>query len=519
MLHLGGGTALGALLAACGGTGLLSSEPNAPSQKDRAGTLRIALAAPGTSAVGPPGLVYSTLVALDSRRARLSGDLARSARLDGSLAITFKLRDNIRFHPDSQNLAAALTAQDVQHDFQERAADGEFLFANVIDRVEAPDIETVILRLRAPFSLVFDYLADPLSASVRSQARYQSLNSRLGSGPFVPTIRDANGLAMAAHPLFYRGRQPLLEGLIVADTPTDRDLDAAFVAGEVDVRIHPRDSQPGAAGTRAGATVSKRPSRRMRGLGLSLFPQKSGPSGGNVRFVAAFQDSRVRRAISLSLDRAAIARIDEGYLSGPVGPAHGGEALSEADLLKHPLYQRDLNEVRKLLDAAGKVGLEFGVEGPNTTTMRSVAQLVDSQLREAGFAPRVNLLPPDNWAPLFLAGDFEAALFELDDMRTPDIGLRVHLTGGLTGNFSLWGYSDPVFDTAARPVFTKMNPRERGEESRKAQLVLLDQVPAMFPLSAPPEYASLAPGVRGYEFDAFEFNESRLASQWRVVDA
>jgi len=255
----------------------------------------------------------------------------------------------------------------------------------------------------------------------------------------------------------------------------------------------------------------------MRGLGLSLFPQKSGPAGGNVRFVAAFQDVRVRRAISLTLDRAAIAKVDDGYLSGPIGPAHAGDALSEADLLKHPLYQRDVAEAKKLLDAAGKAGLEFGVEGPNTTTMRNIAQIVDLNLREAGLAPRVNLVPPDSWAPLFFAGDFEAALFELEDLRTPDIGLRLHLTGGLTGNFSLWGYSDPVYDTALRPVFTKLNPRERGDEARKAQMVLLDQVPAMFPLSAPPEYASLAAEVRGYEFDAFEFNESRLSSLWRVA--
>ncbi|MGE0227197.1 MAG: ABC transporter substrate-binding protein [Dehalococcoidia bacterium] len=517
LLRLGGASAVGALFAACGGGDLLGEAPGAPSQKERSGTLRLAPGVGSPSPAGPAGLVYSTLVAFDPRRSRASGDLARSARVDDSLAITFKLREDLRFHPDSQNLASALTAQDVQHDFQERAADREFLFASVIDRVEAPDILTVVLRLRAPFNLLFDYLADPLLASVRSQIRYEAVDARLGSGPFVPTQRDSAGLAMAAHPLFHRSDQPLLEGLLVADTPGDRDLDAAFIAGELDVRVHERDTQPDAAGARAGATVSKRPSRRMRGLGLSLFPQKSGPTGGNVRFVAAFQDVRVRRAISLALDRSAIAAVDAGYLSGPVGPAHAGDALPEADLLKHSLYRRDVAEARKLLDAAGRTGLEFGIEGPNTTVMRAVAQLVDVQLREAGLAPRVNLLPPDNWAPLFFAGDFEAALFELEDLRTPDVGLRLHLTGGLTGNLSLWGYSDPVYDAALRPVFAALDPRERAEESRKAQTVLLDQGPAMFPLSAPPEFASLAPEVRGYEFDAFEFNESRLSSMWRVA--
>jgi ABC-type transport system substrate-binding protein len=347
--------------------------------------------------------------------------------------------------------------------------------------------------------------------------RYAAVDARLGSGPFVPTVRDANGVGLAANPLFYRSKQPLLQGAYVADTASGENLDAAFVAGDFDVRAHPPDTKPGAAGNRDGAIVQKRASRRLRGLGLSLFPQKKGPAGGNVRFVEAFQDARVRLAISRALDYSALAGVDDGILSGPVGPAHQGDALPEADLLDHPLYQRDLDEVHKLLDAAGHTELGFAMEGPNTSSLRGVAALIDTQLREAGITPRINLLPPNDWQPLFLAGDFEAALFELDDLRTPDIGLRLHLTGGLTGNFSLWGYSDPVFDAAARPVFTEMDPRKRGELSRKAQDVLLDQVPAMFSISAPPEYASLAGEVRGYEYDAYEFNESRLASQWRLA--
>ncbi len=508
---------MGALFVGCGDAGLLASDPQAPSQP-RAGTLRIADGLASQSPVGPPGLVYSCLVAYDPRHSRVHGDLARHVEIDESLAVSIKLRDNIRFHPDAQNLAAALTAQDVQFDFQERTASREYLFSEVIERVEVPDIETVVLRLRAPFSLLWNYLADPMSASIRSQVRYGVVDARLGSGPFVPASHDAAGVGLAANPVFYRSDQPLLEGLFVANPAGGGDLDAAFVAGEFDVRLHPRDAGPGAAGVRAGATVSKRPSRRMRGLGLSLFPQKKGAGGGNVRFVAAFQDARVRRAIALALDQSAIAAVDGGVLSGPVGPAHGGDALPEADLLQHPLYQRNVEEARQLLAAAGQSELGFAIEGPNTTTMRAIAGLIDTQLREAGMTPRVNLLPPNDWEPLLLAGDFEAALFELEDLRTPDIGLRLHLTGGLTGDFSLWGYSDPVFDAAARAVFTETDPEQRAEQSRKAQTVLLEQVPAMFSLPTPPEYASLAEHVRGYEFDAFEFNERRLSSQWRVAD-
>ena len=303
-LRLGAGSVAAALFAACGSTGIVASDPKAPSQ-DRAGTFRIAAGGGGASAVGPPGLVYSCLVAFDPRRATVHRDLARTLTVDKELTLTFRLHNNMRFHQDAQNLAAALTAQDVVHDFQERAADKEYLFANVIERVEAPDIETVVLRLRAPFSLLFDYLADPLSASVRSQVRYTGVDARLGSGPFVPVRRNADGLGYAANPLFYRSHEPLLEGLVVADLPVDRDLDAAFAAGEFDVRVHPREARPQGPGPRADAVLAKRASRRMRGLGLSLLPQKSGAAGGTC---ASCRRSRTRVCAARSRSRSTTRR-------------------------------------------------------------------------------------------------------------------------------------------------------------------------------------------------------------------
>jgi hypothetical protein len=47
---------VGAFLAGCGDSGLLASDPQAPSQ-ERAGTLRIANGLPRESPVGPLGLV------------------------------------------------------------------------------------------------------------------------------------------------------------------------------------------------------------------------------------------------------------------------------------------------------------------------------------------------------------------------------------------------------------------------------------------------------------------------------
>lgn len=513
MLRLGAGTALGAWLAACGGSGLgiLAKPPEVPGGK-RAGSLRISVPLASADPVVLPNLVYSRLVTLDPRRNALYGDLAESVEvtLDG-LEVRFRLRDGLRFHADAAGLAAALTAEDVRRDFAVRAAAGEYLFAKAIERVDIPDIRTVVLRMRAPFNRLFDYLADASIAGIRSSARYSRVDAPIGSGPFVPATREAIGVALVANPLYHRKPLPLLEQVQVFDGGPSRDVAAAIADGELGIGIYATDTKP--QDGHGQVVTAKRVSRRMRSVGFSLLAQKG---TAQTRAIPAFQDERVRRAASLAIDRQFLIAMDGSALTGPVGPAHAAEALPEDELRKHPLYRHDPEQAKQLLDAAGKSGLGFALEGSNRPAIRAMAQAVEGQLRVAGFAPRVRLMPAADWEPSFLAGDFEAAIVELDELRTPDIGLRLHVSGGLSGTFSPWGYSSPVYDAAARKVFTELNPAIRAQRSREAQRALLDAVPAMFPLAAPPDYASLSPELRGYEFDAFEFNESWLGAQWRL---
>ena len=69
---------------------------------------------------------------------------------------------------------------------------------------------------------------------------------------------------------------------------------------------------------------------------------------------------------------------------------------------------------------------------------------------------------------------------------------------------------------AVRRVLAEIAPAGRARRSREAQQLLLEQVPAMFPLLAPYERAEVAPNVEGYEWGGYEFNERHLAALWGV---
>jgi peptide/nickel transport system substrate-binding protein len=252
---------------------------------------------------------------------------------------------------------------------------------------------------------------------------------------------------------------------------------------------------------------------RQRGLGLSLLPQRGGAA---VRHVEAFQDQRVRRAIALALNRPSLLALDTAVTSGPVGPAHVADALPADELDAHELYQWNAAEARALLSAAGHEGLTFRVQIPDLEPLRSYGQLIAEQLTAAGFEPHPQVMDMKSWQTSFGAGDFESAVFEVGGLNTPDIGLRLHTGSGVDGRFSLWGYSNPVYDAAVREALSALNPAERAQRARAAQRLLLDEVPAMFPISAPTDSATIAAGVLGFAFAAYDFNAGWLSAAWEV---
>lgn len=455
-------------------------------------------------------LVYSRLIAVDPRDATIYSDLASNFEIVDSLKVVFRIRPNAFFHHDALGMAVPITSELIQRDFERRAEDGTYLFSEVIENVTAPESNTLVVELRAPFASFFEFLSAP-EAGIRGESGYRTFLEPVGSGPFVPAGQDLSGYVLFANPNYYEEGYPRLEEISVLHLPTESDLDAAFFAGQLDVREHHSVDSLGDTRERSSAREVSRYSRSQRGLGLSLLPKKGGEA---TRYIEAFQDERVRRAISISLDRSALATLDSSAVAGPVGAAHTADALPVAELIQHPLYRHDPLEAKRLLSAAGAEGIEFEIITSKTFEPHRYIDLLESQLRDVGFRARFRLEEHSDWQRSFLAGDFEATLLELHGLDTPDMGLRLHTTGGLNGDFSLWGYSNPIFDSAVVTALSELVPDRRADAMRKAQRTLLDEVPGMFPLTTPIEIASIGQHVSGYEFDAFDFNTGWLASEW-----
>lgn len=485
-------------------------EPHAPAGRLRLGTLKTVPVATQPLSAIEQLLVYSRLVAVDPRTATIHGDLASAIEVVDPLEVRFQLQPEVFFHPDQDSLAQPVSALAVRRSFEEQAAAGVPLFNDIIESVEAPDAGNVVLRLKGPFAFLFELLATA-EASVRSEVAYPGFRDPIGSGLFIPSGQDSTGHALLANPLHHHVGYPQLQQINMLHFADEREIDGAFQALRIDVREHPDVTSVEFAAERADATQQRRPARSLIGLGLSLLPSKGGAPTG---YVEAFQDERVRRAVSHALDRGAIAEAAGGAVASPVGAAHAADSLTPDELSTHPFQRFDEAESAALLAATGLEQVAFRMQVPDDPTLRDVAELVQRQLAMAGFAVELRAEPADVWERSFAAGDFEATVFQVGGLNTPDIGLRLHSSGGLDGQFSPWGYSSPVFDAELKAALSELRPDRRAELMREAQRVLLGEAPAMLPLVTPYDVASVGPNVVGYAFNAFDFNSTWLAGQW-----
>lgn len=485
-------------------------EPQQPEGRLRLGTLKTVPVSTQPLSAIEQLLVYSRLVAVDPRTATIHGDLASAIEVVDPLEVRFQLQAEVFFHPDEDSLAQPVSALTVRRSFEEQAAAGVPLFNDIIESVEAPDAGNVVLRLKGPFAFLFELLG-AAEASIRSESHYPGFREAIGSGLFIPSGQDRTGHALLANELHHHRGYPQLQQINMLHFADEREIDVAFQALRIDAREHPDATSVEFAAERTDATQQRRPARSLIGLGLSLLPSKGGAPTG---YVEAFQDERVRRAVSHALDRGAIAEAAGGTVASPVGVAHAADSLTADEVSTHPFQRYDPAESAALMAATGLEQVAFRMQVAEDPALRDVAELVQRQLAMAGFAVELRAEPVDVWDRSFAAGDFEATVFQAGGLSTPDIGLRLHSSGGLDGRFSPWGYSNPVFDSALKAALSELRPGRRTELMREAQRVLLGEVPAMLPLVTPYDVASLGPNVVGYAFNAFEFNSGWLAGQW-----
>lgn len=285
---------------------------------------------------------------------------------------TFHLREGARFHN-----GRVLTAQDVLYSF-DRITAQETIYANKMDpvvAVEALDEATVRFTLKAPWAPFLEDVA--LIAIVPEEAIDTISKDPIGSGPFRFLEWEPNDrIVLERNPDYDPAMAPQLQELVIRILPDYAVALTNLEAGSVDAVYEVPAADADRFRDREGFVI------QAPAASNSLFLLEMA-----INRYAPLQDVRVRRALAMSLDKAAI---QQNVYFGQGTPQFGSLPRSSWAYAETADIPYDPAGARILLAEAGYPdGFDLTIKViAGVGVMESIATIWQNGLAEAG----VNLI-------------------------------------------------------------------------------------------------------------------------------
>jgi peptide/nickel transport system substrate-binding protein len=331
---------------------------------------------------------------------------------DGGRSWSFPIRRDVKFSD-----GATLTSHDVAASWNKIVAPPPGVISarrgyySMIDRIEAPDPNTVVFHLKYATAAFLPALADPYAFIYKKEIIDRDPHwyekNILGSGPFLfKEYQLGQSISGVANPDYYRKGLPYLDGFvgIYADKQATR---VSAIRGER-AAIEFRGFPPATRDELVAA------------LGDKLTVQESDWNCGNPitpnHKKKPFDDVRVRRALTLAIDRwngaAAMSKISVMKTVGGVAFPGSPLAASREELQTLAGYWPDIEksraEARRLLKEAGHENLTFELLNRNVDQPYKFNGLwVIDEWSKIGVKVTQRVLQTGPFIEAVRAGDFE----------------------------------------------------------------------------------------------------------------
>src|SRR5499426_3104840 len=428
---------------------------------------------------------YNTLLRTDPNDktgTKLVADLAESwtASKDGR-AYTFKLRRGVKFHDGAEMTSADVKASYDKIIFppQGVASDRQAQYV-AVEAVQAPDPYTVVFRLKWPSASFLASVGSPWNWIYKADILAKDMRwyekNVMGTGPFtfVEHVKGSHWVGKK-NPNYWDKGKPYLDGYRAVFI-RDSDAQVAAVRGE---RAHIQFR---------GFSPSERDSL-VQALGPKITVQES--PWDCALLVAMnhekkpFDDKRVRRALTLALDRyqgsQALSKI--AIVKEVAGVQVPGTpfATPPAELEKLAGYGRDIAksraEARRLLKEAGVPdNFSFSLKNRNVPMpYEAVAIWLVDQWRQIGLTARHDFIESTKWYSELRGGNFETAMdFQCGYIVEPDLDLYKFQSKDVSpANYSR--YTDATLDELYQKQSRAIEPEERKRYIRAFEKRLLDE--------------------------------------------
>ena len=431
----------------------------------------------------PLGPVYNNLIVFDPHNyPQIIGDLAKSWTVSGDyLTYTFMLHEGVKFHDGSE-----LTSADVKASWDRMVFPPEGVVSPrrsnypMIKSIEAPEPLTVVFRLHHPSPSFLTSLAHPANfiyakKYLDGDVHYYK-NNAVGTGPFkLKNYVHGSLIELERNPNYWKKGLPYLDGIKYFIIRDDGARAKAIRAGRVDVELRflPPGEVEGIQAQMGDKVVVATP-KSIGNFGVTFNVDKK-----------PFDDERVRKALSLALDRADMAKtlapltnLDTvGGLMHPDSPW----ALSPEELQEMPGFGKDheanMREAKRLLAEAGYPnGFKTVLTNRNVKLPYiDLAVYVISEWKKIGVEAEHKVEESATWSKSRVARDFEVLIdpYGSATVGDPDEMLDKFVTGASEN----WGrFSDPVVDKLYEQQAREMDPQKRIALVKQIDKRILEKV-------------------------------------------
>ena len=422
------------------------------------------------------GFLFNGLVKYDKDNLKIIGDLAEEFFYENDTTIIFKLRKNVTWH-DAEKFSAddvVFTYETITSPNISTPYSAEFRF---VKSVEALNDHTVKVVYKKPYFKSLEAWSMGILPKHLLKDEENLMNSKfntnpIGTGPYkLSLLEHSKNIILSANDDYFEGR-PKIDEIsfhVIAD-PMTRFLmlkSSALDLGSMESMQYEKQLEDEFF---SKFDIHEKISQSYTYLGFNLRLKK-------------FQDSRVREALSLAIDRDEIVKIlffKHGQVcSGPFLP--GTKAFNPD--VKAP--KQDLQKAKALLKEAGYTKdkpLRFEIVTSNSSAIRPyVTQIIQHQLKKVGVEVSLRVMEWQAFLNMVVfPHKFDTLVLGWGLSVTPDPYSIWHSDNDKVGGFNLVGYKNEKIDKMIEESQTIVNREKLGERWREMFRIITEDNPYLF---------------------------------------
>ena len=438
---------------------------------------------------------------------------------DDGRTYTFKIRKGVKWHDGSPLTAAdvAVSWEEIVHPPEGVSSARESYFV-MVDKIEAPDAETVVFHLKYATAAFLPALADPFAWIYKKEILEKDPHwyekNIMGSGPFkLVAYEVGQSIKGERNKDYYHKGLPYLDGFV--------GIFAAKQAVRVDAIRADR-----AAMEFRGLPPSA-VEQLQRELGDKIAVQKSDWNCGNLvtpnHKKKPFDDARVRRALALAIDAwhdaPALAKIATVHTVGGIVFPGSPLAATKEELEKIAGFWPDIAksraEAKRLLKEAGAESLSFVLLNRNVDQpYKYVATWLIDEWSKVGLKVTQRVLPTGPFFEALRNNDFDVTIdFNCQAVVNPLLDVGKYLPHTVyTENYG--NYEDQKEIEMYQKMLHETDDKKVRQQMREFETYVLDTQAHMI---MTPWWYRVIPHrsyVKGWKISPSHYLNQDLANVW-----